>query len=88
MQKEIRERSWGTYVEKEDQGRDIAEMPEEKTVAKWTRVGLLWGEAEETLVRLEEGVRKEVLGGDQRLCSRCRFLMGAEAGPADHGWGH
>lgn len=58
MQKEIRERSWGTYVKEEDQGRDIAEMPEEKAVAKGTRVVLLWGEAEETPVRLEKGGQK------------------------------
>ena len=58
MQKEIRERSWENYIREEDRGRDIAEMPEEKTVAKGTRVGLLWGEAEETPVRLEKGGQK------------------------------
>lgn len=33
-------------------------MPEDKTVAKETRVGLLWGEVEETSVRLEKGDQK------------------------------
>jgi len=66
MQKEIQERSWGTYIKEEDQGRDIVEMPEEKTVTKGTRVCLFWGRAEESSVRLEKGHQKGGAKGGTR----------------------
>ena len=86
MQKEIRERSWENYIREEHRGRDIAEMPEEKTVAKGTRVGLLWGGSRgDPSEAGERGSERRRLGRDRGLGSRCRFSMGAEAGPADQG---
>lgn len=89
MQKEVRERSWGTYIKEEDQERDIADMPEEKTVAKGTRVGWLseGGNRGDASEAEERGSERRCLGRDRGVCSQCTFLMGSEAGPADQGRG-